>query len=369
MHFPAFPLILLLFTKSSSCIPTATQEFSAVPISKQIASLSIEFCYIVDYLGDNGSNKLSKQLLQNIQDISGVPPLIRIGGHTQDAAKYCSDCSETLVNVFVPGNLEAVNVTYNKNLFSILNNHVPSEQQFIFGLNLGQDIEIFPQEEVEAAEQYLRDSRVQSYELGNEPDFYGPSQRAAPWNVQTYTSQVVSWIKEIQASTKTKRGWQFGALAQEAQWQGNFSIPEFNVLDVPENIKPLVAYSDHTYPYSICSSATAALVSLPGLMNHTTTVNYFTQWIPSIQAAHSVGTLFYMGETGSVSCHGKNGVSNTMGAALWELDYVLNGATIGMDGVFFHMGTPFYYSMWQPVEFNSTAATVYPTCVSFLSSS
>jgi len=254
MHLSALPLILLLFTKFSSCIPTATQAFSAVPISKQIVSLSIEFCYIVDYLGDiSGSNVLSKQLLQNIQDISGVPPLIRIGGHTQDAAQYCSDCSETLVNVFAPGNLEAVNVTYNKNLFSILNNHVPSKQKFIFGLNLGRNVEIFPQQEVAAAEQYLHDSRVQSYELGNEPDFFGASQTGGPWNVQIYTSRVVSWIKQIQASTKTKRGWQFGALAQEAKWQGNFSIPEFNDLGVPESIKPLVAYSDHTYPYSICS--------------------------------------------------------------------------------------------------------------------
>ena len=232
----------------------ATQASSAVSISKQIASLSIEFCYIIDYLGDiKGSNKLSKRLLQNIQDISGAPPIIRIGGHTQDAAKYCANCAETLVNVFEPGNTEAVNVTYNKNLFSVLNNHVPSKQQFIFGLNLGQDEEIFPQEEVEAADQYLRDSRIQSYELGNEPDFYGPSQRTPGWNVQTYTAQIISWIKQIQASTKTMRGWQVGALAQLPEFQGNFSIPEFNVLGVPENIQPLVAYSDHTYPYSICT--------------------------------------------------------------------------------------------------------------------
>lgn len=355
-------LILLLFYTFASGSPIATQASPAVPISKQIASLSIEFCYIIDYLGDvEGSNKLSKRLLQNVQDISGLPPLIRIGGHTQDAAKYCSNCTDTLVNVFVAGNAEAVNVTYNKNLFSVLNNHVPSKQQFIFGLNLGQDEEIFPQEEVEAAEEYLRDSRIQSYELGNEPDFFSSSQRQPPWNVQTYTAQIISWIKQIQAKTKTKRGWQVGALAQLPQWQGNFSIPEFNVLGVPKQIQPLVAYSDHTYPYSICDSTRAALVSLPGLMNHTTTVNYFSQWTPSIQAAHSANTLFYMGETGSVSCHGKPGVSNTMGAALWELDYVLNGASIGMDGVFFHMGTPFFYSMWQPVAYNGTAATVYPT--------
>lgn len=34
-----------------------------------------------------------------------------------------------------------------------------------------------------------------------------------------------------------------------------------------------------------------------------------------------------MGETGSVACHGKFGVSNTLGAALWELDYALSGST------------------------------------------
>lgn len=102
-------------------------------------------------------------------------------------------------------------------------------------------------------------------------------------------------------------------------------------------------------------------MSLERLMNHTTTVSFYNQWIPSIQAAHNANTLFYIGETGSVSCHGKDGVSNTMGAALWELDYVLNGAVLGMDGVFFHMCTPSFYSMWQPVEYNGTAARVYPT--------
>lgn len=105
----------------------------------------------------------------------------------------------------------------------------------------------------------------------------------------------------------------------------------------------------------------AALVSLPNLMNHSATVEYFAQWAPEIKAAQDVGVPFVMGETGSVSCHGAPGVSNTLGAALWELDYMLHGATLGMNGVYFHMGTPFFYSMWQPVEHNGTAAIVYPT--------
>jgi hypothetical protein len=72
-------------------------------------------------------------------------------------------------------------------------------------------------------------------------------------------------------------------------------------------------------------------------MNYTTTISYFSQWSASIAAAHSVGLAVNMGETGSVSCHGKADVTNTMGAALWELDYVLHGAVLGMHGVYFHM--------------------------------
>ena len=257
MYPSTVPSLLLLFSTLFSCTPVVDREStlasSAVPISKTIVSLSIEFRYIVDYLGDsNGPNILSMRLLQNIQDLSGEPPIIRIGGHTQDAARYCPTCTETLTNVFQPGNQEAVNVTYNKDLFSVLNNNVPSNQKFIFGLNLGQDDEALPQAEVAAAEKYLRDSRILSYELGNEPDFYSTSQRPRPWNVQIYLAQIIDWIEQIQSSTKTKRGWQVGALAQLPVYQGNFSIPELNILGAPQNIQPLAAYSDHTYPYSIC---------------------------------------------------------------------------------------------------------------------
>ena len=72
---------------------------------------------------------------------------------------------------------------------------------------------------------------------------------------------------------------------------------------------------------------TAALVSLPNLMSHINTIMYFQQWQIEIAAAQNAGIAFHMGETGSVSCHGKDGVSNTLGAALWEIDYMLHGKT------------------------------------------
>jgi len=60
-------------------------------------------------------------------------------------------------------------------------------------------------------------------------------------------------------------------------------------------------------------------------MNHSSTIQYFSQWQTEVAAAQQAGVPFYLGETGSVSCHGLDGVSNTLGAALWEIDYMLHG--------------------------------------------
>lgn len=97
-------------------------------------------------------------------------------------------------------------------------------------------------------------------------------------------------------------------------------------------------------------------MSLPVLLNHLNTFETVQSYFPSISAAKSVGAQFIMGETNSAACNGLAGVSDTLGAALWMLDYSLTGATAGMDGLYFHNGVGFPYSVWQPVAVNDTAA-------------
>lgn len=233
----------------------ASAAASAVPLSRTLSSLSIEFCYITDYLGDvNTPNKLSLQLLQNIQDLTGTPPIIRIGGHTQDAAHYNAANPQTLTNVFTGGNTEASDVSFNANLFKVLNENIPSGQQFTFGLNLGfNDVKV-PLAEVAAAEQYMEPARLYAYELGNEPDFFGTSQRPRPWNVQTYAAQQVNWTEQLQKEiTHPNHDFQLGAFAQLPVWQGNFSLEELVKLGVPQTLGDVKSMSDHTYPFSMCS--------------------------------------------------------------------------------------------------------------------
>ncbi|KAI9653737.1 MAG: hypothetical protein M1821_006931 [Bathelium mastoideum] len=340
----------------------------AVPLPRDIAALSIEFCYIIDYLGDVSSpNNLSYNLLNNIQDILGAPPVIRVGGDTGDVARYHPHNNQTITNVFVPNDFEAVNVSFNDGLFQVMNENVPENQTYIFTLNLGQDNVQYPLAEVQGAEAHLNASRLYAYELGNEPDLYvSNGRRSEPWNVQIYAQQQVDWLTQIKQEIKNNsHGFQLGAIVGEPTQIGNFSLAEINRLGVPKLVGNVKSESEHTYPYSNCPGV-APPVSLPSLMNHLNTIEYFSQWAPEIAAANSVGASFVMGETGSVSCHGAPNISNTLGAALWEIDYMLHGATLGMRRIHFHNGSPFWYSMWQPVAVNGTAPRVWPTYASLI---
>jgi hypothetical protein len=133
----------------------------------------------------------------------------------------------------------------------VLNNNVPSKQQFIFGLNLGQDDVQFPLAEVVAAEKYLRPERLRSFELGNEPDFFNV-QRPHGWNVQIYAQQVVDWHSQINHATKRTLSVQLGAFAQQPIYMRNFSLVELRQMGVAAKIGHVTSLSDHTYPFSIC---------------------------------------------------------------------------------------------------------------------
>lgn len=74
------------------------------------------------------------------------------------------------------------------------------------------------------------------------------------------------------------------------------------------------------------------------------------QMAPYVDGTH--GVTYVIGETNSISCQGRDGVSNVFGTALWHLDYNLfiasNISAVG--GMYFHMGTPYRYSLWAPYE-------------------
>lgn len=87
------------------------------------------------------------------------------------------------------------------------------------------------------------------------------------------------------------------------------------------------------------------------LSNHTTLWLNVSQYVPQVAAADAANTSLVFGETNSVSCSGRSGISDTFGAALWATDYVLMAASIGMPKVYFHLGAQSQYSAFTPLPY------------------
>ncbi|KKA16216.1 hypothetical protein T310_10203 [Rasamsonia emersonii CBS 393.64] len=279
--------------------------------------------------------------------------------------------TETMYNIFEPGNAEAVNTTYSKRLFQVLAQNSGPEQTYIFGLNLGSSLSFLLTPafnfktkhfiEITAAATYLNQSRILAYEVGNEPNLYTyTGLRNASWNVLEYADEILDWMPRLREAAGGQRfpGYQFGTIAEPPSAFGDFTQVQLAVMGVPQAIGS-----------NVCTTQQAAAVTIDYYLNHLNTVTYFANWVDEIAAAESLGLPFHMGETGTAGCHGKDGVSNTLGALLREIDYALYATTLGMRRLFFHNGGGgvFYYSMWEPVALNaSSPAHVNPTYYSML---
>ncbi|KAJ9665463.1 hypothetical protein H2201_004345 [Coniosporium apollinis] len=293
--------------------------------------MSIEFCYTVDFLGQPDSpNLFSQQLLQNIEDISGTSPVLRIGGNTQDLAQYCENCLQAMNSTYRPGSTEAINVTFSKSLFKILNENGPSSQEYVFGLNLGRNNVEIAKAELAGALAYLNQSKLIAYELGNEPDHYVwpivNYRSPATWDMLAYVKQTMEWLSQLSAGQR----FQYGSIATSPTLAGDWTMVQAIKLGI-HKLDTVKIISSHAYPGHVCTPEFAALVKLENYVNHLNTVQYFSAYIGEIDAAKSVGLTYHMGETNSAH------------------------ATAGT-GLFFHNGVgDFFYSMWEPVALNDSA--------------
>ncbi|KAI9170626.1 Beta-glucuronidase [Paramyrothecium foliicola] len=383
-------ILLLLASKAASAVPVegnvnqlstrSNLRFDvrqgaadAVPLDKQLMSLSVEFGNTVDFFGDVGKpNTFSQQLLQNVVDRSGVPAILRIGGNTQDRANFCEHCPDTMHTIVTndpndPKGSEAKNVTFNANLYDVLTNNVPTGSPLIFGLNYRNDSYELAQAEVDSALKYLDQSLVMAYELGNEVNLYGPY-RPPGFDVHDYSEDMREWIPRLDSRSPLDLKFQFPSFAGPELFNPGMTIANLVSLGVPQFLPEIEYFAVHGYPWNICNKESAAKVDIRNLLDHQQTLALLNQYRGEIAATKPLGKMMHMGETGSVACHGKLGVSNTLGAALWELDYALSGSIAGIDRFFFHMGKgDFYYSMWEPLPSpRYPAAHINPTYFTML---
>ncbi|KAF2670117.1 hypothetical protein BT63DRAFT_454296 [Microthyrium microscopicum] len=334
-------------------------------LPRDVVGYSIEPTWVDTFI----RNSKTATLLSAIANITGIAPPIRIGGNTADQT-YLQDMlpSGHVSEAFSdPGTTSRFNVT--RDWFRTWGDYFPPGTNFIYTLNFADNTSSWKNavEQAEAAYAGLGD-KLSQFELGNEIDHFINKSWRPPypsWGVAVYIEQFRNLTGQITSSAWYKQlshppTFQAGVIADPPLVEDqqdeidDFSIANLTangtggLLERPEDRALISSLAVHLYPQSTCDAPRWNRMRLDLLSNHSTLWLNVSQFIPEIEAADHAGIPFIMGETNSVSCGGRSGISDTFGAALWVVDYVLLAASLGMQKIFFHLGAQSEYSAFTP---------------------
>jgi hypothetical protein len=191
-------------------------------------------------------------------------------------------------------------------------------------------------------------SSIVAFEIGNEPDKFGT------WTAQQ--AQYESFATAILATPGALIAGPGATSGSAVSYTTPFADSE------SANIgSKLVLLTQHSYAAAAgTTSATAA--------NLQTIVTKLTDIFTAVQGAAAKDNIpngYRMGEANTFAGHGQQGVSDTLIAGLWAIDYMFEVARHGGGGINFHGGEtgmdgtkPFYY---EPIkELNGAVVQVQP---------
>ncbi|RAH70498.1 glycosyl hydrolase family 79 C-terminal domain-containing protein [Aspergillus aculeatinus CBS 121060] len=337
-------------------------------------SFSIEFCYIVDYAGnDTHPNLFSRQVIQNLKDIAGKAPIFRVGGSTQNSAVYYPDQTEALIDPFDSIASSQPRHSYFGPAFLQSFRQFPAGSKYIFGLNFfnAENETLFDVGdglaqcvlEAHAAYHAIGDA-FYGFEIGNEVDSWaGGQRRPANWTIQDYVDQWNEYASAISENlTQHDADQLFQGCAFEAPRHVT-AATDWNVANAEADgmrADRAKSVADHEYMGAACDYTGVGPTIATTIFDRTNVLSrvWYHDYLGNVTAAS--GIPYVLGETNSISCQGARGISDVMAAAVWAVDYVLYLSSLRVERVHFHMGTRYPYASWLPVTFNETAPTVFP---------
>ncbi|KAF8907380.1 glycoside hydrolase family 79 protein [Gymnopilus junonius] len=375
-------LVLALSSLKLQGPPTLPSDASHL-LNPALASFSIETAFFEEFFGNaSAPNRLSLSLLENLKARTGVPAEIRIGGITADSTYWNASQSAALSN-FIDSAGALHNTTIGPQFWKSVG-LLPHGTKITMTLDLHdlnyEDALLMAKATFEG----LVPGQLFAFEIGNEPDQY-----QVPFTPQSYTAVWATWAKNISTALGIKSPeFQLGATVIDPIWP--YDTPgASSALDCvsalaagADNGHVAKTCSEHTYQYSVCDPARTAVATLPNLVNHTRLAEYLDLWQPRIGAVRQQlgDDAFVIGEYNSVSCSGKDGVSNTFGQALWLLDTILYATSINVSRLYMHQGGPLalqsstqlnhgglsFYDMWHPVQNQNGPIQVFPSYSTYL---
>ncbi len=195
--------------------------------------------------------------------------------------------------------------------------------KILLGVNLGRYDPQRAADEVATAARILGPSLLAA-EVGNEPNAYGQRGLRDPsYGPSDYQAEFAAYRDAINAQSPG------------VPVVGSSAYPPFTNAFDPGFAVPGTFLTQHLYPLNNCRGDRPTIQTLTSRTTATRQVSELRQGL-AVAAAH--GIPLRVSETNSVICSGTPGVSNTQGAALWSLDYLMQGALLGVAGVNLHGG-------------------------------
>ncbi|KIJ37551.1 glycoside hydrolase family 79 protein, partial [Sphaerobolus stellatus SS14] len=348
-------------------------------LDRRLASFSFELAYFPTFAGNlSHPNVLTHELIQRLVERTGVGPDIRPGGITVDSSIFDPTAPALEVDLSASGGI--FRSTYGPDFFQ---SHAvfPNSTRFIVDVNLGNNSINIAHDQIQASIAHLGWNRIYALQLGNEPDQYAGGSRPSGWSSADYTAQFLNWTSALTTSLKLPPHiFQADGFVDDPTPTALMTTVE-TIQEGIDKTGVIKLFDQHTYQYSTCDPVRNALATLPALVNHTNITTYLDLWKPQIAAARATGKEFVVGEYGSVSCSGKQNVTDTYGQAIWLSDTVLYGASLNISRMFLHQGATLvfqsstqansvgfsWYDLWYPVpsdRYGSARAS--PSFVAYL---
>lgn len=324
-------------------IDASSISWNPQPIAASFLGVSIEPNSVTEYA--------KTDLLRNLFDSLGRVPPIRLGGIMSDHTLTVPDLNQSYV---ANPNITAAEFIYiREDWYDLFNEYYHPDTQWTYTLNFGHTDNDFGNA---TYMQQWAETKLNpwAWEAGNEIDhYYAQGYRDEGWDVAQYIPQFNEFVSKFNSSLL----WQAAVFADPPDVPSQHDeIDDFSIVNLTKTGFNRSLYSVHLYPQSNCDAGRVLWLSLDLLSSHETIWTNLSQYIPQVDAAKP-GTLV-LGETNSVSCSGKSGISDTFGAALWTVDYALTALTIGLKRVYFHLGHESDYSPFIPLTFEKDGQTI-----------
>jgi len=367
---------------------TVDANGAATPVARGFAGCSVEMSGIGPWAGTYvpGSPALFDQSLVNFLNLLGQyegPPVIRIGGNSQDRS-------------WLQAGDGAVIPPFNYTLAPTPNAYTPDQinglawvqrltgAPFTIGLNMGGELPPEAVEQMVAFQGLFDASGIAAFDVGNEPDESDfTSYRPAGWNESRYQADLINFLNVLGAAAP---GASFaGPAVGGTGWLPTSATSAFNAL-LSATSGRLAYVTAHRYiangeapPADPTGTLLQASNSSAIAANYTAT---------QASAASHGGLPVRINETNTFYNGGLAGVSNAMASALWVADVLGSYAEAGIAGVNFHGAasgpyTPFtmtasaggitveaepvYYGMMLFAQFIQNGASLIPSPASGVS--